>query len=166
MESQQKKANKVDPSIERLEQTVNALKSRNEKTGPAKSFTELTMLRKQQNASDIIHKANPEFIYSEKRLENKENAHFRNCEIKNRKTMRDIIQARKDEMDAKYKEFYDKNIIEEKEMPKYSNNWKEWWTLRRNYKTSVGERSRAKLMQTQKFWVRPEIMKYFPLIYT
>ena len=100
------------------------------------------MLRKQQNATDIIQKAHPEFIWSDRRLENKENAHFRNWDIKNRKTMKDIVEVRKKEIDAKYKEYYDKNIIEEQEIPTYSDHWKEWWTLRRNYKTSVGEREK------------------------
>lgn len=75
---QQPKAQfKVDPNVVKVEEAVNALKSRNIKNGNAKSFTELQMIRKQQNASDIILKANPEFICSDKRLENKENAHFR-----------------------------------------------------------------------------------------
>lgn len=71
--------------------------------------------------------------------------------------MKDIVETRKKEMEAKYKEFYDKNILEEKVIPTYTDHCKEWWTLKRNYKTSVGERSRVKLMQTQKFWVKPEV---------
>ena len=70
--------------------------------------------------------------------------------------MKNIKEARRKEMEDKYHQFYKKKIIEEKELPKYRDHHKQWWTLRRNHKTSAGERSRVKLKQQQKFWAKDD----------
>lgn len=103
----------------------------------------------------MIH-SNPNFIAGNERLQNRVYAQFRNNEVSHRKTFTDIKLARKDEMEKKYKAYYKKKIIEERELPKYHQYNKEWWKISRNPKTSNSERSRTKLMQTQKFWAKPD----------
>ena len=46
--------------------------------------------------------------------------------------------------------------LSKQNQPKYHEFNKEWWTIGRLYKTSVGERSCTKLRQSQRFWVKPD----------
>jgi hypothetical protein len=89
------------------------------KIGDAKTKGQLERLRKELNKQQLTSNSNPIFITGDKRLKNKENALFRLNEVESQKTMKDIKDARKKEMEDNYQKYYKKKVVEERELPKY-----------------------------------------------